>query len=246
MLRAALFCGMLIVPAFADGIAPVAASECAAMKAHHVLHDGAPAGCERLSVVRFSYVDFTSKVHEDGRVVVLDAVAPRVLKIFQALKACGFPIAKAVPVEAYDGDDNASMTDDNTSAFNHRPIAGSNRLSLHAYGAAIDLNPVENPDLTVSGATITVAPPAGALFVNRLAQRPGKPLRPGMAEEAVAIFAANGFTDWGGTWDQPDYQHFDIGRSLAESLVALPTEAARAKFEAAIAAQAGGISAAAP
>jgi len=227
-----LFCGA----AAAEGIAPLGADECAAMKAHHVLQEGAPVDCGRLAVVAFSYVDFQGQAHDDGKLVVLDAVAPRVLRIFQALKARGFPLAKARPVEAYDGSDDASMEDDNSSAFNHRTVAGSGRISLHAYGAAIDLNPVENPYLTFSGATVTVAPPQGAAFVNRRQARLGKPVRKGMAEEVVAIFAANGFSNWGGDWDGPiDYQHFDITRPVAEALAALPPAEACATFEMGIA-----------
>jgi len=231
-LLAALLC---FKPAYADSIAPVDGAECAGMKAHHVLNAGAPVGCERLSLVSFSYVDFSGHARDDGKIVVLDALAPRVLRIFQTLKARGFPIAKAKPVEAYEGDDNTSMADDNTSGFNHRVVEGSSRLSLHAYGAAIDLNPVENPFLTFAGATIAVAPPAGTAFVNRQPHRPGKPDHAGLAEEVIAIFAANGFANWGGNWDDPiDYQHFDIGRPLAESLALLPPDQARARFEQAV------------
>ncbi len=165
-----------------------------------------------------------------------DAVAPRVLHIFETLQARGFPLAKARPVEAYDGDDNASMADNNTSGFNDRPVAGTTRPSLHGYGAAIDLNPVQNPFLTLSGSSVAVAPPAGAAYLNRRPHRPDKPDRPGLAEAVVALFAENGFSHWGGDWDDPiDYQHFDVGRPLAESLAALPPEQARTRFEAAIA-----------
>lgn len=227
---------LLLSPACADSIAPVDAARCALMRAHHVLSATAPVGCERLSVVTFSYVDFDGRPHDDGNIVVLDAVAPRVLTIFQALKARGFPIAKAQPVEAYKGADDASMADNNTSGFNDRPIAGTTRPSLHAYGAAIDLDPVQNPFLTLNGSSVTVAPPAGAAYLNRRLHRPEKLDRPGLAEEVVAVFAENGFSHWGGDWDDPiDYQHFDIGRPLAEQLAALPPDKAWTRFEAAIA-----------
>jgi len=230
---------LTITPAFANGIAPVSPDQCAAMKAHHVMNAGAPFGCDRLNVVTFSYVDFEGRTHEDGKLVVLDALAPRVINIFETLKSRSFPIAKAKPIEAYNGDDNASMADDNTSSFNHRPIAGSEKLSLHAYGAAIDLNPVENPFLTVAGSTVSVAPPQGTAFLNRKEARSGKAPRKGFAEDVVQLFAENGFTQWGGDWDSPiDYQHFDIGRRLTEELVALPFDSAKARFEAVIAANA--------
>jgi hypothetical protein len=227
---------LLISPAAADSIAPVDAARCAQMTAHHVLSAAAPVGCERLSVVTFSYVDFDGRQHDDGKIVVLDAVAPRILRVFQSLHARGFAIAKAQPVEAYEGDDDTSMADNNTSGFNDRSIAGTTRPSLHAYGVAIDLDPVQNPFLTVSGSSVTVAPPAGVAYLNRREHRPEKMARPGLAEAVVTLFAENGFAHWGGDWDDPiDYQHFDIGRPLAEILAALPPDKAKARFEAAIA-----------
>lgn len=211
---------------------PINAAQCAAMQAHNVMNDGAPVGCERLAVVRFSYIDFAGRSHDDGTIVVLDAVAPAVQRIFAALYTHHFPIAKAQTMEAYDGDDARAMADNNTSGFNHRAVKGTGRLSLHAYGVAIDLDPVQNPYLTRSGATVTVAPPGGVDYLNRRDHRPGKSARAGMAESVVEVFAENGFVDWGGDWDDPiDYQHFDIGRAVAEELAGLAPEKARLAFE---------------
>jgi hypothetical protein len=227
----------LCLPAAAGTVTPVDAAQCAAMKAHHVLNAGAPVGCERLAVVRFSYFDFKGRTHDDGTLVTLDAVAPYVERIFAALYDRRFPIAKAQPMETFEGDDARAMEADNTSAFNHRTVAGSERLSLHAYGVAIDLNPVENPYLTRNGATVTVAPPKGVAFLNRHEDRPGKPERAGLAETVVGVFSDNGFLTWGGDWDDPiDYQHFDIGRILAQRLGALPPEQARLAFASAVSA----------
>ncbi len=210
---------------------PVDAARCAAMKAHHVLNPDAPVGCARLAVVRFSYVDFAGRSHTDGTIVVMDALAPSVERLFAALYARRFAIAKALPMEAFDGDDNAAMADNNTSSFNHRVVAGTTHLSLHAYGAAIDVNQMQNPFLTRNGAVVNIAPAAGTAFLNRREGRAGKPPRAGMAEAVTEIFADNGFLEWGGDWDDPiDYQHFDIGRALAEKLVALPSDRARDVF----------------
>jgi hypothetical protein len=226
---------LFLVPARADSVAALDAGRCAAMTEHGVLHPGAPVGCGRLALVRFSYVDFAGRDHDDGEIVVLDAVAPYVARIFAALHDNRFAIAKAQPMERYNGDDAAAMADDNTSGFNHRVVAGSSHLSLHAYGAAIDLNPGENPYLTRTGAAVTVAPPQGGDYLNRREDRPGKARRAGLDEEAVAIFADNGFLEWGGDWDNPiDYQHFDIGRSLAEKLAALPPLQAQDAFTATV------------
>lgn len=196
------------------------------------MSDHAPVGCDRLNLVTFRYIDFAGVSHDDGQIIVMDALASRVQRIFDTLYERRFPVSKATLLNAYDGDDEASMADNNTSAFNDRPVTGGSQLSLHAYGAAIDLNPVQNPFIRRSGTGLSVDPPAGLDYINRAQQRPGKPDRPGLAEAVVEIFAQNGFVVWGGYWDEPlDYQHFDIGRALAETLAALPSDEARKRFE---------------
>jgi hypothetical protein len=212
----------------ADAIVPISAASCEDMKAHHVLGPNAPVGCERLKLVKFSYIGFDGVKHDDGEMVVMDAVAPHVLRIFVTLRGMRFPIAKARSMNNFEGDDNASMRENNSSAFNDRNLTGGESLSLHAYGLAVDLNPVQNPFLARSGDALKIAPPAGAEYINRLSERPSKRARPGMAEAAVRTFADNGFLIWGGYWDEPiDYQHFQVSRKLAERLAKLrPSEAA--------------------
>jgi hypothetical protein len=94
------------------------------------------------------------------------------------------------------------MAADNTSAFNCRRIPGSptRRWSMHAYGEAIDVNPVENPYLWNG----RVLPPAGRRYVDRARRRPGMAIGAGVL---VTAFASVGWK-WGGTWSSPDYQHF--------------------------------------
>jgi len=205
---------------------------CERLRMARVLGPNAPVGCDRLAVVRFSYVDFSGASRDDGEIMVLDAVAPEVGQLFQSLYQRRFPLARARLIEHYRGDDEASMRDNNTSAFNHRVIAGGGPPSLHAYGLAIDINPVQNPFLQArERGMVRVSPPAGTAYLNRLPERPGKPGRPGMAEEVVRLFAEAGFAVWGGHWDEPvDYQHFQFPRRLAEQLVALPAPQARQVF----------------
>jgi hypothetical protein len=220
----------------ADGVLPVDDALCAAMKDTRVLNPGAPVGCDRLRLVQFTYVDFSGKEHRDGQIVVMDAVADRVLRIFQTLRERRFPIAKARLMNAYNGDDEASMADDNTSGFNVRAIKNGTRLSLHAYGVAIDLNPVENPYVTRKDPAVIIDPPAGAKYLDRNGMRlPNQDLR-GTAEAVIDVFAENGFTRWGGHWNDPvDYQHFDVGREMADTLARLAPEQAKAEFERSIA-----------
>jgi D-alanyl-D-alanine carboxypeptidase len=212
-----------------DTIAPVGAAFCADMRAHHVLGSAPKIGCERLRSVKFSYFGFDDKIHDGGEMVVMDAAATHVLHIFQRLKAMRFPISRARPMNDYDGNDDASTRDNNSSAFNDRNVAGGNSISLHAYGLAIDLNPVQNPYLTRSGGTSRIDPAAGADFINRMHYRPSQRLRSGMAEAVIRVFADDGFLIWGGYWQEPiDYQHFQTGRKLAERLASLsPSEATK-------------------
>ncbi len=209
-----------------DAVLPISPALCNHMKLHHVLNPGAPVGCDRLRLLKFGYIGFDGQTHSDGEMVVLDAVADHVLQVFGALRARLFPIASVKLMDHYEGDDDASTAQNNTSAFNVRPIAGGSALSLHAYGVAIDLNPEQNPYITRSGRTVRIDPLSGADYVSR------KNLRPGMAEPVVDLFARHGFVEWGGYWRNPiDYQHFQVGRKLAYQLARLPAMEAHALFE---------------
>jgi hypothetical protein len=212
-------------------IVPVSRTLCEDMKKHNVIRDGARVGCDRLNLIRFSYLGFDGSVHDDGEIMVMDAAAENVLRIFNKLRDIRFPIAKARLINHYDGSDDASIADDNTSAFNSRNVAGSSSLSLHAYGLAIDLNPLENPYVQHSGGILKFSPPAGAAFANRFKGQPEKQLRLGLAEAVIDVFADEGFAIWGGYWKSAiDYQHFQVSRGLAEQLARLAPAQAKAAF----------------
>lgn len=212
-------------------IVPVSRTLCDDMKKHNVIRAGAVVGCERLSLVRFSYLGFDGAIHDDGEIMVMDAAAENVLRIFNKLRDMRFPIAKARLINHYDGSDDASIADDNTSAFNSRNVAGTNSLSLHAYGLAIDLNPLENPYVQNLGGTPKFSPPAGAAYMNRFKGQPEKQHRLGLAEAVINVFAEEGFSIWGGYWKSAiDYQHFQVSRGLAEQLARLAPAQAKAAF----------------
>ena len=161
---------------------------------------GCPVGPARLRLLRLSYWGFDGK-QRIGSLVVRDRVAADVVRVFRRLHAARFPIRRLRKVDAYRGSDDASMAADNTSAFNCRFVSGTRRWSQHAYGEAIDVNPVENPYVQGS----RVSPPAGRHYVDRSRVRPGMALSAGVL---VRAFAAAGW-QWGGRWGgTPDYQHF--------------------------------------
>lgn len=166
-------------------------------------HQGCPAGPKSLRVVAVSYWTFEGTV-ETGELVLDAAITERAQRAFARLFELTFPIRRIRNVAEYASDDNASMAADNTSGFNCRLIGnGSRTWSNHAYGRAIDVNPVENPDVLRG----TALPPAGAPYLNRT-DRPGLLVGDG---PAPAAFTAAGFS-WGGRWTSPDYQHVEIPR----------------------------------
>jgi hypothetical protein len=135
-----------------------------------------------------------------GELVVHTDAADAMVVVFHALWDAGYPIRSLRLVDDFGGSDDASMAADNTSALNCRAVTGGTRWSEHAYGRAIDVNPVENP-YVLGG---HVAPPAGRDFADR-------PDLPGVIHDDDAVvraFASVGWS-WGGDWSSPtDYQHF--------------------------------------
>jgi hypothetical protein len=162
---------------------------------------GCPVGPEDLRLLSMSYWGFDDRPHA-GTMVVHASVAQAVVDVFHRLYDHRFPIRRMEPVDVYGGSDDASIAADNTAGFNCRNAVASGppHWSAHAYGQAIDVNPVENPYLEGG----QVLPPAGAAYVDRANVRAGMAVRNG---ELNAAFAAAGWY-WGGVWASPDYQHF--------------------------------------
>jgi hypothetical protein len=153
----------------------------------------------RLRHVSVSFVGFGGRPRR-GAVVVNASVAKEVAGAFRALYRARFPIRRMKPIQAYGGDDFRSIEADNTSAFNCRPATGSSNWSQHAYGLAIDLNPLENP--YVSGGR--TSHPRSVPYLDRSPYRKGMIVEGGVV---VRAFEARGW-GWGGRWSAPiDYQH---------------------------------------
>jgi D-alanyl-D-alanine carboxypeptidase len=161
---------------------------------------GCPVGPAQLRRLELSHWDFAGR-RRIGSIVVRSTAARDVVSVFRKLYAARFPMRRLRPVEAYKGSDDASMAADNTSGFNCRFVSGTRRWSQHAYGLAIDLNPVENP--YVHGGL--VEPPAGRRYLDRSRRRPGMVVS---GDVVVRAFASIGWR-WGGYWtSSKDYQHF--------------------------------------
>lgn len=156
-----------------------------------------------LAYLTLSYIGYDGKTHT-GNMVVDKELADEVISIFRQLYEIEFPIEKMRLPYEYDGVDEMSMRDNNTSAFNDRPIEGSGGLSFHQLGRAIDINPLVNPYVRHSDGV--VLPTTASKYINRQLDEKGMITED---SQCVEIFKKHGW-EWGGDWKSlKDYQHFE-------------------------------------
>ena len=161
---------------------------------------GCPVGPDQLRAIDLSYWGYDGTSHT-GRLIIAAAQSDAMVAVFRDLYEARFPVQQIVPIDQYGGDDEASMRANNTSGFSCRYVSGTTKWSEHAYGRAVDVNPLVNP--YVKGTSID--PPEGAPYADRSRTDPGM-IHAGDA--AVRAFAAQGW-GWGGSWSGgKDYQHF--------------------------------------
>ena len=164
-------------------------------------HRGCPVPLADLRLLTLTHWGFDGRPH-NGRLVVRRDAARPVLAVMRKVYEARLPIRRMRLVDDYGGSDFRSIEADNTSAFNCRPVAGTSRWSEHAYGRAIDVNPIENP--YVSGGR--TAHEGSRPYLDRSRRRPGMAYEGGVLVEA---FRSIGW-GWGGDWSGgvKDYQHF--------------------------------------
>jgi peptidoglycan L-alanyl-D-glutamate endopeptidase CwlK len=153
---------------------------------------------DRLSIVDVCYYSFDGMRHQ-GQIIINSELEDDIYTIFTLIEELKFPIGSVIPIVAYGWQDGESMADNNTSSFNYRVIAGTTKLSLHSFGRAVDINPVQNP---VIYPHVLIAP-AGATYDSQKAGAfsAGHPI--------VEEFLKRGW-HWGGNFEQPkDYHHFE-------------------------------------
>ena len=166
-----------------------------------------PSDCEitydDLKMIGLMYYDFDGNVHEDGELIVNEQLAEEVTYIFYELYKAKYPFTSIRLVDDYKepGDDTLSMAANNTSAFNYRYVTGTEKLSLHSYGDAIDVNPKLNPYIDNG----RISPANGAEYADRSLDLPGMINHDDLCYQ---LFTDHGWK-WGGDWEgDKDYQHF--------------------------------------
>ena len=158
--------------------------------------------------LRYLRVLHYNKVGEvlEGELVCHKSIADDLLAIFRELYKAKYPIERMVLIDDYDADDEASMRANNSSAFNFRFISGTRRLSRHAQGMAIDINPLYNPYVRQRNGRMLVSPQGGEAYTDRTKDFPYKIVK---GDLCYRLFKKHGFT-WGGDWkSSKDYQHFE-------------------------------------
>ncbi|MER8942803.1 M15 family metallopeptidase [Mesorhizobium sp. M0915] len=175
----------------------------AKMQGHSWHSDLRCPGRNELVLVTVPYIDFSGQ-ERTGYLIVSKALSNEVVDIFSELFEAKFRIEKMRLMDEYGGDDNASMNDNNTTAFNCRKKTSGRNLSAHSFGIAIDINPAQNPYVSKG----QILPESSKFFAepgNRTADRPGVIVKGGVV---TAAFSRQGWK-WGGGWTTlKDYQHF--------------------------------------
>jgi len=148
-------------------------------------------------LVDVQYYSTDGMVHQ-GQIVIDQRLADDVTEIFTIAFQERFPFASVIPISQFDWSDDRSMASNNTSGFNYREVTGGKKLSHHAYGFAIDINPLLNPYIKNDVTFL-----AGAVY-NR--DEPGT-----LTDDHIIVraFLKLGW-EWGGHWQSlKDYQHFE-------------------------------------
>lgn len=198
---------LLAAPAFHVSAGSLPAGVRAEVVAAHEWHRGCPVPLSGLRVLTVSTWGFDRRVHTGQLVVNADAVRP-LTAVFRRLFTLRFPIRHMRLADEY-GPASAHPADgDVTASFECRQAVpspctggtGTGSWSEHAYGEAVDLDPVENPYV---GCGMTRDKTALS-YLNRSRVRRGM-----VTPAVVAAFRAAGW-GWGGAWagSTKDYMHF--------------------------------------
>lgn len=158
-----------------------------------------PLHFDELSLLTLTYWNFDGEVTR-GQLAINSAVVPQIVTAFEGLFDIGFPIERMQLVDDYGGDDKAAMRANVTSGFNCRFVDGTENWSNHAFGLAVDINPLINPWAREGN----VLPLEGEPYTERELALPGMI---NLGDEPISIFEEVGWT-WGGVWQSADYMHF--------------------------------------
>lgn len=146
----------------------------------------------------------TDNTPHTGELIVNKAIAEAARNVFFELYRASYQIEKIQLIDEYGANDEVSMSNNNTSCFNARKVKGSNEWSKHAYGMAIDINPLYNPYVSADG---KILPLNGEKYADR---ENSFKMKIDTSAYVYSVFKKYGFS-WGGDWEiVKDYQHFEM------------------------------------
>ncbi|MFB3737739.1 MAG: M15 family metallopeptidase, partial [Candidatus Velamenicoccus archaeovorus] len=191
---------------FAATVGPIPPSLAADMRGT-TWQPGCPVPLSALRLLTFRYWGFDGEVHE-GPMVANASVADELVTVFRTLFRARFPLKHVALATRFRPNADPNTRRSVTASFNCRPIvtpagAGST-WSQHAYGLAVDINPLQNPYVAADG---FVRNRFGRPYRDRSQHLPGM-IHPG--DVVVRAFASVGW-GWGGAWSSgKDYMHFSL------------------------------------
>ena len=164
-------------------------------------------GRDDLRHIRALHWDYDQQMHV-GEMVCHKKIADRVARILRQLFEAKYPIQRMLLPDVYGADDERQMRDNNSSCFCYRAVSRTARLSKHARGLAVDINPLYNPYYkNRRDGTRFVQPTTAAEYCDRAKSFPYKIDR---GDLCYRLFTSAGF-EWGGDWRScKDFQHFEL------------------------------------
>jgi peptidoglycan LD-endopeptidase CwlK len=154
----------------------------------------------RQRMIEVTYYSFDGLLHQ-GQIVVDVDLAEEVREAFHIIETTKFPVKSVIPFvdRRFMSEEERAASMNNSSAFNYRLIAGSDKLSNHAYGRAFDINPALNPLLVRGEEVISLKAKRDVLLPGTIVGN----------EEFVTYLKSKGW-EWGGDWiDRKDYMHLE-------------------------------------
>ena len=198
---------LALAPSFESSIEPLPRPVQRQLKTGGFWHKGCPVPLSGLRVLNVSYRDFRGRT-QPGQVIVNRAAAAPLARVFRRLYALHFPIHHMRLDDAYGPRRDRPRDGDVSGSFECREAVpspctggrGTGSWSMHAYGLAVDLNPVENPYVGCGQSR----DPSAARYRDRSRHRRGMVTR-----RAIKAFGSIGW-GWGGAWsgNTKDYMHF--------------------------------------
>jgi hypothetical protein len=203
----AVSAAVLALAPFHSSVQPLPPPVQAQIKAEGYWRPQCPVGMSDLRLLTVSHWGFDGHRHT-GQLVVNASAAGGLARAFGRLYGLHFPIRHVRLADFYGPKAGRPRDGDVTAAFDCRQAVpspctggkGTGTWSMHAYGLAVDVNPVENPYVGCGQSR----DPAAKRYFDR-----SRHLRGMVTPKAIAAFTSIGW-GWGGAWvgNTKDYMHF--------------------------------------